>query len=129
MWKIYKHDSEDLAFSLDCLFYQAITIDEFKLWLYIVLRDTNIESLPNYFFDLVNFDKDLFHITNIIGFVPHEKLSEEERKAICGIAYLRNVRSLYDIGVDRAVAIKALERHSNISEQFNKFFPFIELNI
>ncbi len=129
MWKIYKNDSEDLAFSLDCLFNQSITLNEFKLWLEIVLQDMNIESLPDYFFDLMDFDQGLFHIINIIGFVPHSKLSEEEEKSLIGIAYLRNARSLYDIEMDKNTAIQKLKKYPDILKKFNRFFPFIKIDI
>ena len=129
MWKIYKNDSEDLAFALDCLFNQSITINEFKLWLDMVLLDVNIECLPDYFFDLMDFNQDLFHITNIIGFVPHSELSGEQEKSLIGIAYLRNVRSLYDIEIDRNSTMQALDKNPEILTKFKRFFPFVEVNI
>ena len=48
-WAIYKENSEDLGFALMCLAYQAITIEELKKWLDIVLMDTPTDELPNYF--------------------------------------------------------------------------------
>lgn len=128
MWKIYKNDSEDLAFSLNCLFSQAININEFKLWLDIVLREVNIEHLPDYFFNLVDFDKPLFHIVNTIGFVPHGKLSEKEENALIGIAYLRDI-DVYDSPVSKEYALEALKKNPQVLEEFKRFFPFIDLPI
>ena len=48
-WIIYKDNSKDLWFALSCLFSQAITMNEFKQWLDIVLMDTPTDELPNYF--------------------------------------------------------------------------------
>lgn len=95
----------------------------------MVLLDVNIENLPDYFFDLMDFDQDLFHITNIIGFVPHSELSGEQEKSLIGIAYLRNVRSLYDIEIDRNSTMQALDKNPEILTKFKRFFPFVEVNI
>ena len=56
-WMIYKDNSKDLGFALSCLFSQAITMNEFKQWLDIVLMDTPTDELPNYFFDLIDFNR------------------------------------------------------------------------
>ena len=53
-WKIHKENSEDLGFAISCFFKRAITADEFKKWLDIVLMDTPTDELPNYFFDLMS---------------------------------------------------------------------------
>ena len=94
-WKIHKENSEDLGFALACLDYQAITIEELKKWLEIVLMDTPTEELPNYFFDLI--DGDVFDIFKNMSYVPHSSLSRYEKYALEGIAYIRKVRSLTDM--------------------------------
>ena len=124
-WAIYKENSEDLGFALACLDYQAITIEELKKWLDIVLMDTPTEELPNYFFNLVDADQD--HIANDIGYVPHCHLSRYEKYALEGIAYLRKVRSLTDMLVKEETALKALQNNPQILERFKKFFPFVQI--
>ena len=57
MWKISKENCEDLGFAIICMFYDALHISEFKLWLDIVVRDAPIDKIPLYIFDLIDFDK------------------------------------------------------------------------
>ena len=124
-WKIHKENSEDLGFAISCFFKGAITADEFKKWLEIVLMDTPTEELPNYFFDLV--DADQGHIANDIGYTPRFNLSRYEKYALEGIAYIRKVRSLSDMVVKEETALKALQNNPQILERFKKFFPFVEI--
>ena len=124
-WAIYKENSEDLGFVLMCLAYQAITIEELKKWLDIVLMDTPTEELPNYFFDLI--DGDVFDIFKNMSYVPHSSLSRYEKYALEGIAYIRKVRSLTDMLAKEETALKALQNNPQILERFKKFFPFVEI--
>ena len=124
-WAIYKENSEDLGFALMCLAYQAITIEELKKWLDIVLMDTPTEELPNYFFDLI--DGDVFDIFKNMSYVPHSSLSRYEKYALEGIAYIRKVRSLSDMLAKEETALKSLQNNPQILERFKKFFPFVEI--
>ena len=124
-WAIYKENSEDLGFALACLDYQAITIEELKKWLDIVLMDTPTEELPNYFFDLI--DGDVFDIFKNMNYVPHSSLSRYEKYALEGIAYIRKVRSLSDMLAKEETALKSLQNNPQILERFKKFFPFVEI--
>ena len=124
-WAIYKENSRDLGFALACLDYQAITIEELKKWLDIVLMDTPTEELPNYFFDLI--DGDVFDIFKNMSYVPHSSLSRYEKYALEGIAYIRKVRSLTDMLAKEETALKALQNDPQILERFKKFFPFVEI--
>ena len=124
-WAIYKENSRDLGLALMCLAYQAITIEELKKWLDIVLMDTPTEELPNYFFNLV--DADQGHIGNDIGYAPSSNLSRYEKYALEGIAYIRKVRPLIDMVVKEEKALKSLQNNPQILERFKKFFPFVEI--
>ena len=124
-WAIYKENCEDLGFALACLDYQAITIEELKKWLDIVLMDTPTEELPNYFFNLV--DADQGHFANDVGYTPGSNLSRYEKYALEGIAYIRKVRSLIDMVVKEEKALKSLQNNPHILERFKKFFPFVEI--
>lgn len=94
MWMINKENSQDLNFSLACIYCQAIDIEEFKQWIKIVIKETSVDELPSYIFDLVDFNEPLFHITNVIGFVPSNNLSKKDEYAIYGITYLRKKMSM-----------------------------------
>ena len=124
-WAIYKENSRDLGLALMCLAYQAITIEELKKWLDIVLMDTPTEELPNYFFNLVDADQD--HFANDIGYTPGSNLSRYEKYALEGIAYIRKVRPLIDMVVKEEKALKSLQNNPQILERFKKFFPFVKI--
>jgi len=126
-WMIYKDNSKDLGFALSCLFSQAITMNEFKQWLDIVLMDTPTDELPNYFFDLIDFNQAKFHLDTVIGFSPSNDLSRYEKYAVEGIAYIRKVQSLIDMSVKEETALKALQNNPQILKRFKKFFPFVEI--
>ena len=123
--KIHKENSEDLGVAISCFFKGAITADEFKKWLDIVLMDTPTEELPNYFFDLI--DGDVFDIFKNMSYVPHDNLSRYEEYAVEGIAYIRKVRPLIDMVVKEETALKSLQNNPQILERFKKFFPFVEI--
>ena len=67
MWKISKKNCEDLRFTIIYMFYDTINLSEFKLWLDIVVRDTPIDKIPLYIFDLIDFDKSIKEIYDLIG--------------------------------------------------------------
>ena len=126
MWKIIKEDSDDLGFAIKCLFSQSIDLNEFKLWIEQVIRDMPIEDIPFYIFDLADLDEEIDNIYNIIGFVSSYSLSKLRRNALTGIAFLRGV-DVYDPPVSKEKALKALEKHPEIYQKFQHFFPFVEL--
>ena len=126
MWKIIKEDSDDLGFAIKCLFSQSIDLNEFKLWIEQVIRDMPIEDIPFYIFDLADLDEEIDNIYNIIGFVSSYSLSKLRRNALTGIAFLRGI-DVYDPPISKEKALKALEKHPEIYQKFQHFFPFVEL--
>lgn len=126
-FKIYKNDSEDFNFVLGCLYSQAIDLAEFRIWIKRIIETTPVEGIPFYIFDLVDFDGYLYEISKIIGFVPDDYLSNDEKNSLYGIAFLRGA-DIYDPPVTRDEALKAVERNPNILERFKSLFPFINLD-
>ena len=126
MWKIIKEDSYDLGFAIKCLFSQSIDLNEFKLWIEQVIRDMPIEDIPFYIFDLADFDGVIADIDNIVGFVSSYSLSKSKKNALTGIAFLRGI-DVYDPPISKEKALKALEKHPEIYQKFQHFFPFVEL--
>lgn len=126
-FKIYKNDSEDFNFVLGCLYSQAIDLAEFRIWIERIIETTPVEDIPFYIFDLVDFDGYLYEISKIIGFVPDDYLSNDEKNSLYGIAFLRGA-DIYDPPVTRDEALKAVERNPNILERFKSLFPFINLD-
>ena len=49
MWKIYKENSTDLNFALGSIYCQAINITEFKMWVEKIIREMDLDEIPNYF--------------------------------------------------------------------------------
>ena len=121
MWKATKNDSEDLAFALACLFSQAISLNEFKIWIVKVIEQLSYEETPLYLFKLLDFNESLFNIYNVVGFTPDEELKLIEQYALYGIAYLRDI-NVYNAPCSRASAIYALSNYTEIKEKFTKFF-------
>lgn len=125
MWKISKGYSQDLGFAIDCLHSQAVNLDEFKLWLYRVIKEIPIDEIPLYIYDLVEIECSI-DIYKIMNFVPSGDLSQTQDDALTGIAFLRSV-DVYDPPISKNKALKALEKHPEIYQRFQHFFPFVEL--
>ena len=126
MWKIDMDDSSDLNFAISCLVYKSVNLDEFKLWVLNVIRDTPIEDVPSYIFDLAGFNEPLFHIANVIGFAPHGDLSDEDIRSLYGIAVKRGM-SIYNLPISKDEALNSLTKNPDLIDKFKKFFPFIKL--
>ncbi|WP_151750065.1 hypothetical protein [Acinetobacter seifertii] len=126
-FKIYKNDSEDFNFVLGYLYSQAIDLAEFRIWIERIIETTPVEDIPFYIFDLVDFNGYLYEISKIIGFVPDEYLSNDEKNSLYGIAFLRGA-DIYDPPVTRDEALKAVKRNLHILERFKGLFPFINLD-
>lgn len=127
-WKICKHESSDLSFALSCLFNEAITLQEFRQWVELVISSANISNLPSFVFDLLEFNDDIFKIYDTIGFVPDKEVTLEEENAIIGLAFIRN-KSLYDSPITEKTAINALKNQPLIKSRFENTFPFIDTQL
>ena len=130
MWKIKKdEDGRDLGFAISCVIYQLISIDEFQLWIDIVIKEVDIDYIPSYIFDLslIQKDKLVSRLDEVIGYTPVSFLSENEKNALTGIAYLRDI-DVYDPPVSKEKALATLKKNPHVLDEFRRFFPFIELN-
>lgn len=128
MWKIYKDNDQDLSFVLACVYCQAIDLNELKLWAERVVETSNIDDVPNYIYDLIDFDGPLFKISKIIGFSPINYLSLEEEYSIYGIAYIRKI-NVIDSPVEMSKAISLLRLNCYLLDKFKYFFPFIDKDV
>ncbi|MDO5053726.1 MAG: hypothetical protein Q4D86_00245 [Pasteurella oralis] len=126
MWHIYKDDHSDLNFALECLYCDAISLQEFKEWIELVILSMDIDDIPYYIYDLLDFDEPLFHIPKIIGFDVINQLSSNDIYSIYGIAYLRG-NNIYESPINREEAILILKDNFSVANNFKKFFPFIEI--
>ncbi|AOF54024.1 hypothetical protein BKG91_10810 [Rodentibacter caecimuris] len=124
MWKIYKGNDQDLSFALDCLYCQAINLEEFKLWIYRIIETSSVDEVPVYFYDLLDFDDSLFKLSKVIGFSVKSYLSCEGEYSIYGISYIRGI-DVFDSPVNKLEAISYLKLNEEILSKFKFFFPFI----
>ncbi|HFC5885148.1 TPA: hypothetical protein ACFMWN_000405, partial [Neisseria meningitidis] len=72
--------------------------------------------------DFGEFCKGLY----IVGFVSSYSLSKSKKNALTDIAFLRGI-DVYDPPISKEKALKALEKHPEIYQRFQHFFPFVEL--
>jgi len=85
---------------------------------------TSTESCPTYIVDLSTFDESLFHIYRVIGFTPSSGLTDSERIALVGIAFVRR-RDRFEPDPIREQALAALGAQPHIVARFHTTFPFI----
>lgn len=125
------NDSWQIGFVYGTLLSQAITYNELNIWGEKIIRDNEIDNIPNYIFQLIDVDSPEDNVIKIIGFAPHFpfKRTKEVENSLVGIAYLRGIDVYIDDGdkTTRAECLKALEKHPEVLAMFKKVFPFIEL--
>jgi hypothetical protein len=124
-----RDDNETIGFVVACAFSSAISMDELRQWCSdIVIRNSRIEDIPAYIFELVDFDQALMRIHEVIGFVPDRDWAEEEGYALCGIAAYRH-RLAADAGLSADQAKQFLVERPYVMEKFRATFPFIALSV
>ncbi|MFD6352964.1 hypothetical protein [Nocardia tengchongensis] len=117
-------DSSTIGFVLDCLYSEAIDMAELRKWCEFVIVSNDMESIPDYMFDLVSFDGGLSKVVDCVGFSPAVECHGRDEYALYGIAYLRG-RDVYDPPVTFDDAESALVGAPHILERFKSTFPFI----
>ena len=118
--------SETIGFVIACVFSSAIDLVELRLWAALTIEKMPVEEIPEYLFELTEFDGPLFKISSVIGFSPVWERSEEEECALYGIAIKRKKNS-FDMPYPLDKAVKCLDNSPQIAEMFAKVFPFIDL--
>jgi hypothetical protein len=119
-----KENSTTIGFVVSCIFAGAIDKQELQAWADHVLVST--DSYPLYIVDLSTFNEDLFHIFRVIGFVPHCDLTETEKDALVGIAFVRG-REQFEPVPSQDQALAALAAHLPVLARFRDTFPFISV--
>jgi len=126
-WRVTREQSDDLGFALTCLTAWAVDLDEFKVWVYRVIVDS--DELHEHLLDMGDAHE-RFDVTlrrqEIIGWSPSWSPSRRQRHAIDGIAYAR-VPGYRSDAVDRDAAIDALSRSPEIVDRFRRFFPGVDI--
>lgn len=125
--RLTRDSSEDIGFVKSCVIKGAITNKEFNDWVEYVIVNDKVDDLPQYIFDLIDFNGSFYELINIIGFTPDPILTEDEDNAIYGIAIKRFGNDL-DIPISNNEALRSLDRNPLISKRFKSIFPFINFS-
>lgn len=118
-----RQDSSILGFALSCLFYGAISLEEFQRWLTTLYERG--EDLPVFCVDLLEMKPPLHKIFNVIGFVPKWPYSRSDELALIGIAFQRGTPPV-DSPIGREAALRKLAKAPHVTEQFKDYFPFVK---
>lgn len=120
-----REDSSILGFITLCYSMQAITNEEFKEYFYSLIKSSDVDELPDYIWDLIEFiNPDMADIYNVIGFVPSSNLTDDEINAIYGIT-LKRFGRFFDMFITEGKAIELLNNNPKVSSLFKTLFPFI----
>jgi len=117
-----KDDSGTIGFVVACVFAGAIDVQELRSWADHVLIAS--DGCPAYVTELSTFDRPLFHIYQVIGFVPSSGLTDSERVALVGIGAARG-RELFEPVPTKEQALAALAAQGRVLTRFHATFPFI----
>ena len=118
--------NELIGFVVSCLFASAITLAEMRAWTLHMIEKHEVDDLPLYMFDLVDFDDPLYKIGQVIGFVCGWKHTRAEDLALEGIAIARGFEP-YETAAPHTVLLKRLKEHPQVLQKFKDVFPFIDL--
>lgn len=118
-----KGKSDTVGFIIACLFSSAIDLGELNQWATSVVERMEVDDIPGYIFDLIDFDGALAEIYKTIGFSPVWNRSDEEDTALLGIAIKRG-RDVFDMPMSTDSALQCLDNNPHIKEAFNEIFPF-----
>ena len=113
-WRITREDDDDLGFALDCLVAWAVTLEEFKQWVYEVLQDT--EDFPQFLIDLIDFTdrNELYRaLPEVVGYRPYWAEGGRQDNALTGVAYARDPDYRHD-SLTRGEALRALLLHLHV---------------
>ncbi len=119
-----RENSHLIGFVIASLFGEAISTEELRQWADHIMLTR--ESVPEYIVELSQFEGYLKDIYRIIGFSPSRGLTDVQRDAITGIAFLRGKRP-YESRLDKNESLSVLRQHPEILIEFRNAFSFIEI--
>ncbi|MFV8847336.1 hypothetical protein [Serratia fonticola] len=120
-----KNDGDLIGFVFDCLYSGVIDKEELKEWAIHIVSKNDIDTIPSYIIDLMDFDGSLGALYSILGFSPGWRYTKKQGNALYGISEKRG-RKLYDAPVTAQKAMEILEQHPEIEKRFRETFPFID---
>jgi hypothetical protein len=120
-----RENSETIGFVIAAVFCAAISKEELRGWAVSVIGANEVDAVPQYVFELADFNERLPQLFKIVGFVPHWTHTEDENLALHGIAFKRK-REVYNPPVPAEVALAKLQQNPHVETRFRKTFPFID---
>lgn len=124
-FSLTRNDSSDIDFALACLMAGAIHFGEFKEWLYFVIE--HADDPPHYLFDMLDVELYVdFKPIRIRGWHSEPDFTDDERDALEGISFRRNISSFED-RITRTQAIAKLQSNPVFFNKVKDFFPFVDL--
>lgn len=121
---LIKGDSDTLGFVIASLYSGAIKNEDLRTWAIGIIRDNEVDDIPDYIFELADFNDRRTTLSKLIGFSYGWKSTKSQRNALYGIALKKGE----DLGEEclPKVALEALKKHPEVEERFRETFPFIE---
>lgn len=121
---ISKGNADFLGFVIASLFSGAIGNEDLKEWATGIVKDHDVDDIPYYIYDLVEFNGRRTGLYELVGFSFGWKCTKSQSKALYGIA-LKRGESLGEECTPKA-ALQALEKHPEIEQRFRNAFSFID---
>ncbi len=125
--RLTRESSEDIGFVKSCLIIGAIDRNEFKEWVFFIIKNNSVDDIPLYIFDLIDFNDYFCNLFEVIGFVLDSGLTDDEDNALYGIA-VKRFGSFFDMPISEKRALKALSENPQVLDRFKQTFPFIYLD-
>lgn len=126
MLELAKDNDNTIGFVYDCLLTGVIDMEEINRWAEKVIGENEVDNLPNYIFDLVDFKGTVREFEKLLGFYPYWKCTKGQDMALYGILLKRGESlSKDDVSFSEEQALKSLEKHPEIEKRFRETFPFI----
>lgn len=126
-FNLTKDNSEDIGFVTDCLLMGVISLKELKEWICKIIHQCDVDSLPTYIYNLLDYNGENSGVYNVISFSPNSKLRKIDEYALYGIG-IKRFGTIFDMPIPRDVALNALDKNPYILERFKKEFDFINLD-
>lgn len=121
-----RSNGELIGFVAACFLCSAIDRRELHEWCLMTIDEHPLEALPQYIFELAEFEGFPAEIYKVIGFVPTWSHDEDDIAALYGIA-LKRGRERHEWPVPPKVAAMKLAQTPRTQARFESTFPFIKL--
>lgn len=121
--ELAKDNDNTIGFVYDCLLTGVIDMEEINRWAEKVIGENEVDNLPNYIFDLVDFKGTVSEFERLLGFYPYWKCTKGQDMALYGILLKRGESlSKDDVSFSEEQALKSLENIPKLKSALEKPF-------